>query len=407
MFRRVRSSIRTILLVSATLLVIGVLAAAVFIVLGGDTRAVRDTLSEAQEWPEGLWDRAKEWGEQQIAEPANDSSEPEPERAKRTEHPAEEPPAPLTVTTNESVSVFFAPCRKRDADGIDDHLLALVERAETSILCAFYELQLPEIAKVLIDKHHEGVAVRIVSDTEYADRRAMERCIAAGIPVVFDERSAFMHNKFCVVDGRYVWTGSTNITERGFYDNNNNAVLIDSEWAARNYALEFREMFVHQQFGPRSPSNTSRETYRIENVMLEILFSPEDDVLDALIEEIDDAETSIDFMAFAFTSEDIAKAMVARMKDGVRVRGLFEKRSAGSKYSRDEFLAERGAEIHLDANRNTMHHKVIIIDSETVITGSYNFSKSAEKSNDENVIILHSPAIAGRYTQEFEGLVAK
>jgi phosphatidylserine/phosphatidylglycerophosphate/cardiolipin synthase-like enzyme len=49
-----------------------------------------------------------------------------------------------------------------------------------------------------------------------------------------------------------------------------------------------------------------------------------------------------------------------------------------------------------------MHHKVIVIDDETVITGSFNFSASADKSNDENVVILRNPDIARRFADEFQ-----
>jgi phosphatidylserine/phosphatidylglycerophosphate/cardiolipin synthase-like enzyme len=79
---------------------------------------------------------------------------------------------------------------------------------------------------------------------------------------------------------------------------------------------------------------------------------------------------------------------------------VFETRNAGSRYSRDEYLAERGAKIYLDTNPNTMHHKFIVVDGHWVITGSYNFSKNAEKSNDENVLILDDGEIAGQYLRE-------
>ena len=110
-------------------------------------------------------------------------------------------------------------------------------------------------------------------------------------------------------------------------------------------------------------------------------------------------------MAFSFTAVPIAEAMADRIDDGVTVRALFETRNAGSEHSRDDWLKDRGAEVYLDTNPNTMHHKVIIIDMDTVVTGSYNFSKSAERSNDENVLILHDPAIARAFTTEFERLI--
>ena len=121
------------------------------------------------------------------------------------------------------VRVYFAPPQPDDPDPIDQALLRLINSAQTSVNCAFYELGLPIVADALVSRHQAGVRVGIVSDSDYADRTAVQNCIAAGIPVAFDERPAFMHNKFCVVDERFVWTGSTNITENCMYKNNNNS----------------------------------------------------------------------------------------------------------------------------------------------------------------------------------------
>jgi phosphatidylserine/phosphatidylglycerophosphate/cardiolipin synthase-like enzyme len=244
-----------------------------------------------------------------------------------------------------------------------------------------------------------------VSDSDYANRDAVRSCIAAGIPVVFDEREAFMHNKFCVVDEARVWTGSTNISENEMYRNNNNAVLIASSKLAGDFGSEFEEMFVSKKFGKSSPRKTPFPEVAIDGTRVECYFAPEDHVLREIMDEVAGAIEAIDIMAFAFTSTDLAKAVVKRIEHGVAVRGLFDTRGAGSEYSRDDYLAEHGARVFLDQNPYTMHNKVIIIDSDTVITGSYNFTQSAETKNDENALIIHSPAIAGRYRAEFESLL--
>ena len=306
-----------------------------------------------------------------------------------------------------AITVYFTPAKTINPWGAGNRLVALIEKARAGVDCAFYELQLEGVVNALIAKHEAGIPVRIVSDTHYEERDGVQACIAAGIPVVFDKRSAFMHNKFCIVDGAYVWTGSTNITENGMYRNNNNALLIESAALAENYTSEFEEMFVKKKFGARSPKATPHPETMVGGVRVECYFAPEDKVRRQILAELREAVATIDFMAFSFTSVEIAEAMAERMQAGVRVRGIFETRSAGSKYSRDDFLEARGAEIRLDANKYTMHHKVIIIDGETVITGSYNFSKSAEEKNDENVLILHDAETAEAYAREFESLLAE
>ena len=138
---------------------------------------------------------------------------------------------------------------------------------------------------------------------------------------------------------------------------------------------------------------------------LSLYFAPEDNVGDKIVAALEQAETSIDFMAFSYTSKPIAEAMAQRIAAGVVVRGVFEARNAANQYSRDEWLEEKGAKVYLDINPYTMHHKSIIIDNKTVITGSYNFSSSADTKNDENLLILHSDTIAHAFTREFEGLI--
>jgi len=304
-----------------------------------------------------------------------------------------------------SIAVFFSPCKPLNPCGIDDRFLGLLEDAKESIHGAFYDLALEEAAALLVAKHRAGLDVGIVSDTDYAGRDAIQRCVEAGVPVVFDERGAFMHNKFCVVDKQRVWTGSTNITSNGMFRNNNNALLIESKQLASAFTLEFDEMFRKGAFGARSPENTPEGAVNVDGVRVECHFAPEDGIQDEILAEIREADETIDVLAFSFTSRDIAEAMARRAKKGVRIRCLFEKRNAGSTYSRDDYLARNGALVRLDTNQHTMHHKVIIIDGDTVVTGSYNFSNAAEKKNDENVLIIHGPDIAKAYTAEFERLM--
>lgn len=309
--------------------------------------------------------------------------------------------APAAEVVQGDIEIHFTGPSPRDLR-MSDRLVELITSAEKSILCAWYDVGFEPAAAALVDRHEEGVQVAIVTDTDYADREALAMCRDAGIPIVLDDRSAFMHNKFCVIDGTTVWTGSTNITTNGFYHNNNNTLLIPSAALAENYTVEFNEMFENQEFGARSPAGTPNEIIEIGDVLIENYFAPEDPVQNRIVTIVSRAEESVDFMAFSFTADPIGDAIEDRIERGVRVRGLFEDRNAHSEYSEDDALAKAGALIVLDTNPRAMHHKVMIIDNETVITGSYNFSKSAAESNDENVVVLHSDWIADAYTREFE-----
>lgn len=222
-----------------------------------------------------------------------------------------------------------------------------------------------------------------------------------------------MHNKFVVTDDLRVWTGSYNFTENGTHRNDNNAMLLDSALLAENYLVEFNEMWKSSDgffgtpgFGPKSPANTPNTKIAFESFDLENYFAPEDQVMEKVLKEISQAKSSIHIMAFSFTSVPLATELEQKMVDGVNVKVLFNGRGADTEYSRMKYLRERGAWVDTSFNtRGVMHHKVIIIDRNTVIMGSYNFSKNADTSNDENILIIRSPHIAAVYEEEFQRCV--
>ncbi|MBW2996389.1 hypothetical protein KY332_03755 [Candidatus Woesearchaeota archaeon] len=212
-----------------------------------------------------------------------------------------------------------------------------------------------------------------------------------------DNRSAFMHNKFCI-SGDRILSGSTNPTFNGVNKNNNNLIIIKSEKLAENYRDEFEEMW-NGDFG--KGEKTRNKIIDLNGTRIENYFCPEDDCGERIEEALSEAEESIYFLTFSFTHTGIANEVVKRLHDGVEVKGVFEKRGAGSEYSRFKLLKYQGADVRKDTNGGTMHHKVFIIDNNTVITGSFNPSKNADTRNDENVLIIHDKDVAERYLEEF------
>lgn len=286
--------------------------------------------------------------------------------------------------------------------GIDERLVAAIDNAQSTVDIAAFEFNLQSMADALIAAHERGVRVRMVDDDEHTeDSDQMEQIREAGIPVVDDERSALMHNKFVVIDGVEVWSGSMNFTENGVYRNNNNLIRIISPELAANYTTEFEEMFLDEAFGPTSPANTPNQRIEVEGVRIENYFSPEDMVMDRLRAQVSRANTSIHFMAFSYTDYDLAKIMIDRAAEGVEVKGIFEVRGANTEYAECNTLLGEGIDVRLDGNPYTLHHKVIIVDSFVVITGSFNYSDNATTSNDENLLVIHDPGLAAFYEAEF------
>jgi phosphatidylserine/phosphatidylglycerophosphate/cardiolipin synthase-like enzyme len=323
-------------------------------------------------------------------------------------------------TVEETVSgdwirVYFTSPRYPDEEGyhhggLDEELAAVIGYAESSVDVVAYDLDLASVADALIAAHRQGISVRFITDSDNADEDAVAQLRQAGIPIVEDERDeGLMHDKFVVVDGVWVWTGSWNLTENGTYRNNNNAVLIASPALAENYTAEFEEMFAGQ-FGSASPANTPNPRILItteldegqtKQIEVENYFAPEDKAQAQIIAEIQGAQRRIRFMAFIFTSDEIADAMLERAQAGVVVQGVIEDRNAEREYSEYERLQAKVHDVLPDGNPYILHHKVIIIDDETVILGSYNFTASAEDRNDENVLIVHDPEVAALFVAEF------
>lgn len=303
-------------------------------------------------------------------------------------------------------SVYFTdpndPAVGSHRGGPDEYLVSAVQDARASVDVAVYDFSLWDLRDALINAHARGVMVRMVTESDNMDEPEIGELRQAGIEVLGDRHEGLMHNKFLVIDRQEVWTGSANFNIGSFYQNDNNLIRIRSSRLAEDYTVEFEEMFLDDQFGSGSPANTPYPTLTINGSRLEVYFSPDDGALDRLLEVVSEAQKSIYFLAYSFTSDRLAEAVTERGQQGVALKGVFEEdqyeSNTGTEF--DNLLAA-GFDIRLDGNPQQMHHKVFIIDEAVVVTGSYNFSANAEKRNDENLLILYNPEIASLYLEEF------
>ena len=109
-------------------------------------------------------------------------------------------------------------------------------------------------------------------------------------------------------------------------------------------------------------------------------------------------------MAFSYTHDKLGKAMMDKFRSGITVRGVFDEKQV-TRHSEYAKMKENGMPVKIDESPGTMHHKVIIIDEKTVVTGSYNFSKNAETNNSENLLIIKNNKDIGKaYVEEFSRL---
>lgn len=305
------------------------------------------------------------------------------------------------------VRVYFTNPGSAASDS-QNALVGYIKQAQKGIdVCAF-ELDNRAITDALVSAVRRGVRIRLVTETNYLEESGVQALKAAGVPVVDDQRDgALMHNKFMVFDNQSVWTGSMNFTENCAHRNNNHGIFIDDARVAANYATKFGWMFEQRKFGG-APSKSARIPNPVvtlgDGTAIENYFSTHDNVADRLVQKIGQARASVHFLAFSFTHDGMGQAMLQRANAGIPIKGVFEKTQASTSYSEYSRLRTAGApvEVYLDANSHNMHHKVLILDSETVVAGSFNFSDGADKQNDENVVIIRNREIAKRFEYEFQ-----
>jgi phosphatidylserine/phosphatidylglycerophosphate/cardiolipin synthase-like enzyme len=135
---------------------------------------------------------------------------------------------------------------------------------------------------------------------------------------------------------------------------------------------------------------THAKSLILNNVPTQVYFSPNGGCTEAIVEEISNAQSEILVQAYSFTSTPIAKALVEAHKRGVKVEAILDKSQRTEKYSSATFLANSVIPTFIDARHAIAHNKIIVLDRDTVITGSFNFTRAAEEKNAENFLIIKS-----------------
>jgi len=137
---------------------------------------------------------------------------------------------------------------------------------------------------------------------------------------------------------------------------------------------------------------------------VDVAFSPSGGATELVVHTIESAHSTIRVAAYSFTSQPIATALLAARRRGIDVRVVVDKSNATARYTAATFLANQGVPVRVDYRYAIMHDKFLIVDGATVETGSFNYTAGAEGKNAENVLVLHDPAVAQRYGQEWERL---
>lgn len=272
---------------------------------------------------------------------------------------------------------------------------------------------------------------------------------SAKVPVIDDtadgsKGSDLMHHKFVVVDDRFVIVTSANFTSSDIHGditnpystgNANNLVQIDSPKLAALFTQEFNLMWGEKSdraFGVKKPYRPV-QTVQVGNTTIDVQFSPtsptspwSQSTNGLIAKTLTTSSQSVDLALFVFSDQNIANTLEQQSRHNVQIRAVFDPDFIYRPYS--EALDMMGVTLSnkckVEANNHPwlqpittvgvpqlpkgdlLHHKFAVIDKSKVITGSHNWSKSANSSNDETLLVIHSPTVAAHYQQEFERLYA-
>ncbi len=216
---------------------------------------------------------------------------------------------------------------------------------------------------------------------------------------------AIMHDKMAVFDGRWVWTGSANWSDSGVGGYNANVVvLVEHPQVAAWYTQEIEQMLRGKFHGDKAGAEDPRRV-RVGTTEVEVLFSPADRPMTRGVRPLLHAARSrIDIAVFFLTHKQVVQDLIDARARGVQVRVILDATGARNGYSKHAALRAAGIPVKVEDWGGKMHMKAAAIDGATVIAGSMNWTSAGESSNDENLLVLHDPALAGQFHTFFDAL---
>jgi phosphatidylserine/phosphatidylglycerophosphate/cardiolipin synthase-like enzyme len=337
-----------------------------------------------------------------------------------------------------TVDLFFQSARAGIQGNLARNLANFIAATRQTLDCAIYDLRHPTVLQALADVAHSGKRLRIAYDAGKqrgggmrADPKpsgtaeAIQRAGLAEFATPVHAGRFLMHDKFLVRDGDAVWTGSANFTRGGLELQDNNCLAIQSAHLAQPFASTF-EGLLNPRHG-HTMATTDETTRRMRlterapalsvgDARLTPLFEPAagEDIETAIVSGLEGAQR-VRLMTFLISDPGILQALSRfRNRPSADIRGVYDPHGMrdgmrGKDPSLFWFLQDRrfvAAPSHrFDPTREQdfMHNKVLLVDDQFVLTGSYNFSESAE-SNDENALRIESRPVVEAYSHYFDAL---
>lgn len=312
------------------------------------------------------------------------------------------------------LEIYMGPDPIGAPDNLLETIVNFIDGAQKKLYIAVQELDSEEIARAIVRARQRKVLVKLVLEADYlrakkahkdpfklggahqTNRDLHDAILRANIKVNSDFNPKIFHQKFIIRDDASLLTGSTNFTETGTKQNLNHIVIVHDKKIAKAYDNEFSEI-QQGHFGKLNEGHDSApKEIMVSNVRVKPLFAPDHNPEMEIMKQIAKARKRIDFVIFTFAaSSGIDDQLVLVKHSGVKVRGAMFKMQANQKWSAKDTLKDAGLNLHLvprsglPAPRpNNLHHKLMVIDGQLIIAGSFNYTDKANYINDENILIL-------------------
>lgn len=335
----------------------------------------------------------------------------------------------------ERFSVYYSePGKDRDTmidKLVDEELVKLIDSAQQYMYLAVYNFNKTSIVDAVLRAYQRNVDVRVVGDIDEFYTAGYQTMYYNNINMTLGNATGIQHNKFAVVDDEFVFMGTGNLSQTDMVHNNNNWYIIGNKALVKIYKDEFLQMH-NGLFAAQKRQRHKSSSLVVNGYPFEIYFSPYqgDQAMDRIIELVNSAQTSIHYMIFAHTHDELDAAVVkmARQKgipvygihDSTFISGVSEEApklySAG--FNNDGSMNPTGPFVRWDGNENTsvknnpahggkMHCKTMLIDAGTdhakMATGSFNWSNNAINNNDENMVVITQPRVVNTVYEQWKG----
>ena len=309
-----------------------------------------------------------------------------------------------------NIELYMGPREVGGPDDLKKAIIDFIDGATKKLDIAVQELDSIDIAEAVIRARQKKIRVRIVLEGDYlkskkgsknpfklggkheVNRQIHDAILRTAINVKSDYNPKIFHQKFIIRDGNSLLTGSTNFTDTGTSSNLNHIVVIKDENVARIYSKEFKEI-QQGHFGKLNEGHDpSPGDVEVSKIPIRILFAPDHSPEMEIMKQMLKAKTRVDFAIFTFSqSSGIDDTMIALRNAGIKIRGALDGKQANQDWAATHPIHQAGVKLFLIPEQGALrklHHKLMVIDKQVVVAGSFNYTGPANRLNDENLIIL-------------------